>query len=46
VGDLSLLNADLCGHLIAYRSGHPLNVEMVRVLHQRLANALGLFVAA
>jgi UDP-3-O-acyl N-acetylglucosamine deacetylase len=46
VGDLSLLNADLCGHIIAYRSGHPLNVELVRVLHQRLANTLGLFVAA
>ena len=35
VGDLSLLGADLCGHVVAYRSGHPLNVEMVRTL-QRL----------
>jgi UDP-3-O-acyl N-acetylglucosamine deacetylase len=36
IGDLSLLGADLCGHVIAYRSGHPLNVEMVRALYQRL----------
>jgi UDP-3-O-[3-hydroxymyristoyl] N-acetylglucosamine deacetylase len=36
VGDLSLLGADLCGHAIAYRSGHPLNVELVRALYQRL----------
>jgi UDP-3-O-acyl N-acetylglucosamine deacetylase len=39
IGDLSLLGADLCGHLVAYRSGHPLNVEMARSLHQRLARA-------
>ncbi len=36
IGDLSLLGADLCGHVIAYRSGHPLNIELVRCLHQRL----------
>ena len=36
VGDLALLGADLCGHVVAYRSGHPLNVELVRCLHQRL----------
>src|SRR6185437_10444124 len=36
VGDLSLLGADLCGHVVAYRSGHPLNVELVRQLHQQL----------
>lgn len=40
VGDLSLLGADLCGHLVAYRSGHPLNVELCQVLHQRLVGAL------
>jgi UDP-3-O-acyl N-acetylglucosamine deacetylase len=38
VGDLSLLGADLCGHIVAYRSGHPLNVELVRALHQHLAS--------
>jgi UDP-3-O-[3-hydroxymyristoyl] N-acetylglucosamine deacetylase len=35
VGDLSLLGADLCGHVVAYRSGHPLNVELARRLHQQ-----------
>ncbi len=35
-GDLALLGADLCGHVVAYRSGHPLNVELVRRLHQQL----------
>jgi UDP-3-O-acyl N-acetylglucosamine deacetylase len=32
VGDLSLLGADLCGHVVAYRSGHPLNIELGRAL--------------
>lgn len=32
VGDLSLLGLDLRGHVVAYRSGHPLNVELVREL--------------
>jgi UDP-3-O-acyl N-acetylglucosamine deacetylase len=36
VGDLALLGADLCGHVVAYRSGHPLNVELVRVLRQQM----------
>jgi UDP-3-O-acyl N-acetylglucosamine deacetylase len=36
VGDLSLLGEDVRGHLVAYRSGHPLNAELVRVLAQRL----------
>jgi UDP-3-O-acyl N-acetylglucosamine deacetylase len=35
IGDLSLLGADLCGHVVAYRSGHPLNVELVRTLAAR-----------
>ena len=34
VGDLSLLGQDLRGHVVAYRSGHPLNVELVRVLQR------------
>jgi UDP-3-O-acyl-N-acetylglucosamine deacetylase len=37
VGDLSLFGHDVRGHLVAYRSGHPLNVEFVRTLNQRLA---------
>jgi len=36
IGDLSLLGADLCGHVVACRSGHPLNVELVRTLYRRL----------
>jgi UDP-3-O-acyl N-acetylglucosamine deacetylase len=40
VGDLSLVGADLCGHMVAYRSGHPLNVELARVLNQRMVCAL------
>src|SRR5207247_7367915 len=37
VRDLSLLGHDLCGHLVAYRSGHGLNIELVR----ELARAIG-----
>jgi UDP-3-O-acyl N-acetylglucosamine deacetylase len=37
IGDLALLGADLCGHVVAYRSGHPLNVELTRALYRRLA---------
>lgn len=40
VGDLALLNHDLRGHLVAYRSGHQLNVELGRVLTRALGNAL------
>jgi UDP-3-O-[3-hydroxymyristoyl] N-acetylglucosamine deacetylase len=32
LGDLSLFGADLRGHLVAYRSGHSLNIELVRTL--------------
>jgi UDP-3-O-acyl-N-acetylglucosamine deacetylase len=39
VGDLSLLGADLSGHVVAYRSGHPLNVELVQSLHSQIAPA-------
>jgi UDP-3-O-acyl N-acetylglucosamine deacetylase len=36
VGDLSLLGVDLAGHLVAYRSGHPLNIELVRALQEQM----------
>lgn len=36
VGDLSLFGHDLRGHVVAYRSGHPLNVALVRALCQQL----------
>jgi UDP-3-O-acyl N-acetylglucosamine deacetylase len=32
VGDLALAGCDLIGHFVAYRSGHRLNAEMVRML--------------
>jgi UDP-3-O-[3-hydroxymyristoyl] N-acetylglucosamine deacetylase len=41
IGDLSLLGADLCGHVIACRSGHPLNVELAQAVNQMMARALG-----
>ena len=40
VGDLFLLGHDVCGHLVAYRSGHPLNVELVRALARQMSRAL------
>lgn len=40
LGDLSLFGHGLCGHLVAYRSGHPLNVEMAKTLKARLAQVL------
>ena len=36
VGDLSLLGHDLSGHVVAYRTGHPHNAELVRQLHQKI----------
>jgi UDP-3-O-acyl N-acetylglucosamine deacetylase len=32
VGDLSLAGCDVIGHIVAHRSGHRLNADMVRVL--------------
>lgn len=32
LGDLSLIGCDLRGHVVAYRSGHPHNVALVRLL--------------
>jgi UDP-3-O-acyl N-acetylglucosamine deacetylase len=46
VGDLSLLGADLCGHVVAYRSGHPLNVELARTLHEAVCTTEAPRVAA
>jgi UDP-3-O-acyl N-acetylglucosamine deacetylase len=34
IGDLALLGVDLVGHVVACRSGHPLNVELARALFQ------------
>ncbi|MFL5241481.1 MAG: UDP-3-O-acyl-N-acetylglucosamine deacetylase [Gemmataceae bacterium] len=47
IGDLALFGKDLRGHVVAYRSGHPLNVEMVRTLtSQRDLGTLGPRLAA
>lgn len=35
VGDLALCGLDIRGHIIAYRSGHPLNVELAKTLIER-----------
>ena len=37
LGDLSLLGHDLRGHIVAYRSGHPLNIELARALKAKTA---------
>jgi UDP-3-O-[3-hydroxymyristoyl] N-acetylglucosamine deacetylase len=44
VGDLALFANGLCGHIVAYRSGHPLNIEMVRVLTEELQAAKSSYV--
>lgn len=41
IGDLALTGLDLRGHIVAYRSGHPLNVELARTLAQRKAVPTG-----
>ena len=41
IGDLSLLGADLCGHVTAYRSGHPLNTTLARVLYEQMSASCG-----
>ena len=39
VGDLALTGHDIRGHILACRSGHPLNVELARALNARLVRA-------
>jgi UDP-3-O-acyl N-acetylglucosamine deacetylase len=39
IGDLALCGFDLAGHVVAYRSGHALNVALARELAARAANA-------
>jgi UDP-3-O-acyl-N-acetylglucosamine deacetylase len=42
VGDLALTGCDVHGHLVAHRSGHQLNAELVRaLLRQHLDNSHG-----
>ena len=39
IGDLALCGFDLAGHVVAYRSGHALNVELARVLASRVSGS-------
>jgi UDP-3-O-[3-hydroxymyristoyl] N-acetylglucosamine deacetylase/3-hydroxyacyl-[acyl-carrier-protein] dehydratase len=39
VGDLALAGCDLAGHVVAHRSGHQLNAELVRRLLEAVATA-------
>jgi len=39
LGDLALCGFDLAGHVVAYRSGHALNVELARTLAARAAES-------
>lgn len=41
VGDLALLGKDLVGHVVAHRSGHQLNAELVRELLKAAASGSG-----
>ena len=40
IGDLFLLGHDVSGHLVAYKSGHPLNIELVRLLCAQMSQVL------
>lgn len=40
VGDLSLVGHDIRGHLVGYRSGHTLNIELGRTLLRQMAAEL------
>jgi UDP-3-O-acyl N-acetylglucosamine deacetylase len=46
IGDLSLFGHDLRGHVVAYRSGHPLNVELARRLSRQQVGERGCRAAA
>ena len=46
IGDLALCGFDLAGHVVAYRSGHALNVELARLLAARAAGSESLKVAS
>jgi UDP-3-O-[3-hydroxymyristoyl] N-acetylglucosamine deacetylase len=40
LGDLSLLGCDVRGHIVAYRSGHPHNIELARLLSLQMPTVL------
>lgn len=40
IGDLALLGCDLRGHIVAFKTGHPHNVELARTLSTHLQSVL------
>jgi len=40
LGDLYLIGHGLKGHIIAYRSGHPLNIQLVQKIREQEASSL------
>jgi UDP-3-O-acyl N-acetylglucosamine deacetylase len=40
LGDLSLIGCDLRGHVVAYRTGHPHNVQLVQLLSLQMQTVL------
>ena len=40
IGDLALCGFDIAGHVVAYRSGHALNVDMARHLTELVGAGL------
>ncbi len=40
LGDLALLGCDLRGHIVAYKTGHPHNVELARTLSSQMQTVL------
>ena len=46
VGDLALFGADVVGRIVAYRSGHAMNVALAQQLAARMAAAHGLAAVA
>jgi UDP-3-O-[3-hydroxymyristoyl] N-acetylglucosamine deacetylase len=40
IGDLSLIGCDVRGHVVAYRTGHPHTVELVRLLALQMQRVL------
>lgn len=39
IGDLSLIGHDIRGHVVAYRSGHPLNIELGKEIYKQIQTA-------
>jgi UDP-3-O-acyl N-acetylglucosamine deacetylase len=40
LGDLALIGCDLLGHVVAYRTGHPHNIQLVQLLSLQMQTVL------